>query len=63
MTAEEVKAHIEKMIESRLPTQAQATDDFNKGVKFATDYILEFINVVRPEALTLWQRYVKWLRT
>ncbi len=46
-TETEIKEHILKLIEARKPTQDQAHEEFNKGVKFATDYILEFINTKR----------------
>lgn len=50
ITVSDVKSHIEKMTEARKPTQDLAHDEFNKGVKFVTDYVLEFIDAIRkPE--------------
>lgn len=62
-TGTEIKSHIEKLIELRLPTQDQAHDEFNKGVKFVTDYVLEFINIQHKQPkLTKWQYFREnWL--
>lgn len=58
LTAQDILAHIEGLIAARLPTQSLAHDEFNKGVKFVTDYVSEFINVdVRP---TKWKAF--WIK-
>ncbi len=50
LTGEDIKAYIENMIEGRKATQDKAHEQFNKGVKFATDYVLNYINIeYRPK--------------
>lgn len=56
LTANQIKEYLEKMIESRIPTQAQAHEEFNKGVKFVTDYVFEYIDVeIKP---TWWRKFL-----
>lgn len=46
-TEAQIKEHIEKLIGDRKDYLHLAPNDFNNGVKFTTDYILEFINTKR----------------
>ena len=60
LTPEIIKTHIEQMIIARAPTQDKAHEEFNKGVKFATDYVLEYINVkYKPSK---WRRFLRKIR-
>lgn len=43
-TENEIRTHIEGLLEARKDSCHLAHDEFNKGVKFGTDYVLEFIN-------------------
>ncbi len=61
LTGEDIKAHIEFLTQARKDTQHLAHDEFNNGVKFVSDYVLEYINVmVKPSK---WQQFKKkWFR-
>lgn len=45
LTGNDIRTHIENMIEARKPNQDKAHEQFNCGVKFATDYVLDYINI------------------
>ena len=61
LTPEIIKTHIEQLIIARIPTQDKAHEEFNKGVKFATDYVLEFINIrYKPSKWRLFLKRLGW---
>ena len=45
LTGDDIRIYIENMIELRKPNQHDAHEQFNNGVKFATDYVLNYINI------------------
>lgn len=60
LTGQDILKHIEDLIAARLPTQDAAHEEFNKGVKFATDYVSEFINVeVKNKPLSVWKKILQ----
>lgn len=62
LSGQDILAHIEALIAARLPTQDQAHEEFNKGVKFVTDYVSEFINIevkAIPQEISIWRKFLR----